>query len=498
MDRLKTPRIQTLLASPLGAVTTTGPFESLKMRSLPRKFAGFRLRAAADVALGSGPEAFLREADAPPAPHLHDRIETALARYAAVRESYEEVTERWEAVFWGGVDAGSDQRVALERERRRISDAHARPNDVFGFLARDHYVPPVKYGVPDPDAAAEKWARELADPRRLYGFSDATVTEALPRVTRSATVHGPGTTEFRLRFETPALHVGDTATARVYEPDDDAGGDLPTFVFYSGLASAGDLLDYWPEEEAVGRRLARRGYRVVLPDAPWHAHREPRGSYSGEPYLARAPVGMFELYAAASKEAGVLVDWARTEGAPCVGVGGLSLGGTVALHVAGRCDLWPESMRPEFVAPVGMPGAVDQSITSSTLSDALELGDALSAAGWTGRRLREFAPLLNPPADPALDPEQIFAFYGSADDIAPAETAESLVRRWRLPRRNVAQWDCGHFGVVARLLRDDAYQRSVARELDRLSIRTRTGSRLDGESDSSDGTETDPAASAPS
>lgn len=473
MDRLNTPRIQRLLSSPLGAVTATDSFESLKMRSLPRQFAGYRLRAAADVALGSGPEAFLREADAPPAPHLHDRIEAALARYAEVREAYEEVTEQWEAVFWGDVDAGPDRRVALERERRRISEAHARPDDLFGFLARDHHVPPVKYDVPDPTDAAGKWARELADPDRLYGFSDATVTEALPRVTRSATVHGPGTTEFRLRFETPALHVGDTATARVYEPDD-AEGDLPTFVFYGGLASLGDLTGYWPEEEAVGRRLARAGYRVVLPDAPWHAHREPRGRYSGEPYLARAPVGMVELYAAASKEAGVFVDWARTEGAPRVGVGGLSLGGTVALHVAGHCDLWPESMRPEFVAPIGMPGAIDQSITSSRLGDAVELGDALSAAGWTGRHLREFAPLLNPPEDPALDPERILVVYGSDDDIAPTETAEALVRRWRLPRRNVSEWDGGHFRVLSRLIRGDAYQRTVTRELDRQTTRTAT------------------------
>ncbi|RDI70308.1 dienelactone hydrolase family protein [Halopelagius longus] len=474
MDRLSTPPRQRLLASPLGSVTATRPFESLKTRSLPRKFAGYRVRAAADVALGSGPAAFLREADAPPAPHLHDRIETALARYADVREAYEELLERWEAVFWGDVEAGPDQRVELERERRRISEAHARPNDVFGFLARGHYVPPVKYDVPDPDAAAEKWAHELAEPERLYGFSDATVTEALPRVTRSATVAGPGTTEFRLRFETPALHVGDTATARVYEPDD-AEGALPTFVFYSGLASLGDLLRYWPEEEAVGRRLAREGYRVVLPDAPWHAHREPRGSYSGEPALARAPIGMFELYAAASKEAGVFVDWARTEGAPRVGVGGVGLGGTVALHVAGRCDLWPESMRPEFAAPVGAPGAVDQTITSSDLYEALDLGDALSAAGWTGRRLRDFAPLLNPPAEPAVNPERILAFYGAADETAPAETTEALVRRWRLPRRNVTEWDCGHVGVRTRLIRGDSYRRAVTRELDRQTMQTETG-----------------------
>jgi dienelactone hydrolase len=477
MDRLKTPAAQKLVRSPLGAVTTTGPFESLAVRARPRRFAVLRARAAADVALGSGPEAFLREADAPPAPHLAGRIERSLARYARVREAHGDVLERWEAAFWGDGDAGPDRRVALERERRRLSDAQARPDGVFGFLARDHLVPPVKYDVPDPDDAARRWARELTDPDRLYGFSDDTVSEALPRVTRSATVSGPGTAEYGLRFETPSLRVGDTAGARVYEPDAAGNGDPPTFVFFCGLASLGDRQRYWPEEEAVGRRLARGGYRVVVPDAPWHGRREPRGRYSGEPYLARAPVGPVEFYAAAAKEAAVLTDWARAEGAPCVGVGGVGVGGTVALHVAGRCDLWPESMRPEFVAAAGASGGFDRPLDPGGIADLADLEDALSAAGWTDRRLREFAPLTNPPASSALDPESVLVFSGSGRDGAAGATAATLACRWELPRRNVRTWDCGHVGVAARLVRTDAYQRAVARELGRFAARAGASSR---------------------
>jgi pimeloyl-ACP methyl ester carboxylesterase len=478
MDRLQTPAAETFLTSPLGALVESGPFEALKTRSLPRAFAVRRARAAADVALGEGPAAYLRAVDAPPAPHLHDRIEAALAGYASRREAFEDATERWETAFWGDEEVTPDERVAAERERRRAAAAHAQPDDGFGFLPREHLVPPVAYDVPDPDDARERWAHELAEPERLYGFVEATVSEALPRVTRSRSVRGPGTLEYWLRFETPSLHVGDRTTARVYEPED-VDDDLPTLVFYSGLGAFGDLLSYWPEEGALGRRLARRGYRVVLPDAPWHGRREPLGRYSGEPYLARAPVSMFTLYAAAAKEAAVLVDWARTEGAPAVGVGGLSLGGTVALQVAGHCDHWVPSMRPDFVAPVGMPGAIDQTLTSSRLVDLLDLDDALAAAGWSGDRISEFAPLLNPPASPDLSADRVFAFYGGNDAMAPTATAETLLRRWRVPRQNVFEWDCGHFGTMVRLIRGDVYQRTVTGALDRFAEAAETATTSD-------------------
>jgi dienelactone hydrolase len=485
MDRLDTPRVHRLLASPVGGLFETAPFETLSLRRLPGQFAVRRARAAADVSLGAGPAAFLREADAPPAPHLHDRVEAALAEFAEIRERHEDVAERWEAAFWGDDDSTPDERVALERERRRADAAHARPTDTFGFLADDHLVPPVAFDVPDPDDARERWAHELAEPERLYAFADSTVTESLPRVSRSKTVLGPGTVEYRLRFPTPSLHVGDTAEARVYEPEDAVDG-LSTVVFFSGLGSLGDRQGYWPEEEAVGRRLARRGYRVVLPDAPWHGRREPLGSHAGEPYLARGPVGHFELYGAAAQEAGVLVEWARTEGAPAVAVGGLSLGGIVALHVAGRCDDWPESMRPDLAAPVAAAGSVTQLLTGSRLVSLLGEDDALTAAGWTGDDLNEFAPLLNPPATPSLPPERILACYGARDDVAPAASFESLLRRWDVPRRNLVRWDRGHVGTAARFARDDEFHRHLTQELDRLAAANRRAERVpedDGDED---------------
>ncbi|WP_396612454.1 alpha/beta hydrolase family protein [Haloferax sp. S1W] len=464
MDHLETPAVHRLLTSPAGRLLTSRPFEAFKTRMLPREFGVVRARAAADVALGAGPEAFLREVDAPPAPHLHDRIERALAEYARIRDAYDETMARWNSVFWGDYESLPDERVAIERQRREISQQRAKPSSVFGFLTRDHYVPSVKFEIPDPDDALVRWHHELAEPERLYGFSETRASEEFPRIERSATVRGPGTVEYLLRFTSPSPHFSDDATARVYEPAD-ATDNLPTLIFYSGWGMFDDQLVYWPEEEYVARRLAPEGYRVILPDAPWHGWREPPGYYSGEPYIAKAPVGLFTLYAAAALETGVLVDWARTEGAPVVGVGGVSLGGIIALHVGGWCDEWPESMRPDVLFPVGMPGAVDQTLLSGELTRLLDIDSALDAAGWTGDALHEFAPLLNPPKTPDIDPERVFSFIGSQDEMAPTRTARVLLDEWGVPDWNRREWDCGHFGVLSNLIRGDEFQQTVRREL---------------------------------
>ena len=468
MDHLETSPLHRLMTSPVGRLLTSRPFEAFKTRSLPREFAIVRARAAADVALGEGPEAYLREVDAPPAPHLHDRIERALAQYASVREEYDETMERWDSVFWGGYESLPDERVTIERDRREIAQQRAKPADIFGFLAKEHLVPSVKFETPDPDDALSRWHHELAEPARLYGFTESRASEEFPRVERSATVRGPGTVEYLLRFTSPSPHLSDDASARVYEPAD-VDGDLPTLVFHSGWGMFDDQLVYWPEEEYLARTLAPMGYRVILPDAPWHGRREPLGNYSGEPYVARAPVGLFTLYAAAALETAVLTDWARTEGAPVVGVGGVSLGGTIALHVGGRCGDWPESMRPDLLFPVGAPGAIDQTLLSGALTHLLDIDDAFDAAGWTGEHLHEFAPLLNPPKTPCLAPERVFTFVGAHDGMAPTRTARALFEEWGIPRPNQTEWDCGHFGVMANLIRRDEFQQTVRRELDRAT-----------------------------
>ncbi|WP_101297218.1 alpha/beta hydrolase family protein [Halegenticoccus soli] len=457
-DSLDTPLAHRLASSPVGGVFETRPFESMLLRGFLRGFRISRARAAADVSLGSGPSAYLAAVGAPPAPHLHPRIERALAEYARLRSEYDDATERWDDAFWGDAETTPDERVELERERRRASARRAMPASTFRFLASDHFLPPVKYEIPNPDEAIGRWAAHAAHPDRFYGLRGE-----IEPVERSRELRGPGTVEYLVRFPSPSPYVGDSATARVYEPAEGDRSALPTLVFNHGFGMLNDQLTYWPEEEYAGRALAPEGYRVVLPEAPWHGRREKAGLYSGEPYVARAPVATFQLFEASAMENGVLVEWARSRGAPVVGVGGLSLGGLTALHVAGHCGAWPESMRPDLVFPVAATGAVDELLADGRLSRRLGLPGALSAAGWTRARLRQLAPLLNPPADPDIDPSRVVAFRGLRDEVAPAGSAEELLDAWDVPAENRIEWRTGHFGVFAKLVRGGEF-RGVVRE----------------------------------
>ncbi|SFL50899.1 hypothetical protein SAMN04487950_4061 [Halogranum rubrum] len=461
MDTLATPPIHRVLTSPVGRLLETNTIERLGLRGLRRQFAIGRARAAADVSLGHGPAAFLEAVGAPPAPHLHDRIEHALAEYATRREAFDEANERWETAFWGPDDVDVRKLVAVERERREAADHRAQPTGLFRFLDTEHLLPPVKYDVPTPDEAVHQWEGYLNTPERLYGFDGP-----LPTVERSRVVRGPGTRESFLRFESPSPYF-ETATARVYEPSEERR-ELPTLVFNHGLGMMNDTMAYWPPEAALARPLAREGYRVVLPDAPWHGRREALGSYSGEPYLAKGPVGMFHLFSAAALENGVLVDWARGENAPAVAVGGLSLGGITTLHVVGHCGSWPASTRPDLAFPVGAPGVIDETIVRSRLLELLDTGDALRAAGWTPARLGEFGPLLNPPTTCGIDPARVVCFTGSRDEVAPADTTRWLLDSWDVPPENRVEWDVRHMGVLMQMLRHDEFRDRVKSEFEAL------------------------------
>ncbi|WP_129115632.1 alpha/beta hydrolase [Halegenticoccus tardaugens] len=460
-DSVDSPQIHRLLASPAGAALERPWFEPLLQRSFVNRFAIGHARAAADVSLGSGPAAFLDAVDAPPAPHLHARIERALAEYARLRDAYDEATARWGEAFWGDAETTPDERVDLERERRRAAARRNAPVWLFRFLASDHLLPPAAFDLPDPDATIRRWIPHAERPDRFYSAH----AEIRP-VERSREVRGPGTVEYLVRFPSPSPYVGGRASARVYEPADGDRSALPTLVYAHGLGMASDQQAYWPEEEYVARALAPGGYRVVLPEAPWHGRRETAGSYSGEPFLARAPVATFELFEAWALETGVLTDWARSTGAPAVGVGGISLGGITALHVAGHCGTWPASMRPDLVFPAAMTGAVDELLVEGDLSARMGLADALSAAGWTAARLRRLAPLLNPPAEPDVDPDRIVAFRGLADGVAPAASARDLLDSWDVPEGNRHEWSVGHFGVLVRLARDATFRNVVRDRLD--------------------------------
>lgn len=465
-ERLHTPWTHKLIVSPLGMLLDTRLFEWIKDRSLPREFRMARTGAAAAATVGEDDGAFLDALGVAPDAldaAVRDRLPEARADFAADWQARAEALDAWEAAFWGDVDLGPDERVAREEARREASERCITPSGTLGFLAREEAVPPVRCDVPAPEATFETWGDALADPATCYA-----APETLPPVERSHAVPGPAGPEYLVRFDSPSPRMDDTVYARVFEPEGAADAALPTFIYGSGLGMAYDQIRYWPEEDYMGRPLAAEGYRVVLIESPWHGRRVVPGRFSGEPYLATAPVGLFTLYAAQAQETARLIGWAREQGAPVVGVGGVSLGGIVAQHVAGWSANWPTALRPDVVFLGASSTHIDEVVLQSTITQALGVDAAVEAAGWTPERLRRLRPLLDPPATLGLPAEHVVAVLGRRDQYVPYRWAREMLDGWDVPEANIRTWDMDHFGVLVRLYREPDAQELIMRALDRV------------------------------
>ncbi len=459
-ERLSTPLTHRLIASPVGRLFQSRLFERVKIATVDREFGVLRARAAADLA-GTDVDAFLDElgASVPVDDSLRENVAAALDQHAAAKSRHEALADEWDRAFWGDSDRSLDDRTRLEKDRREAGADWISPQKTFKFLAKTDLVDIVNFDVPDPDAAIAEWGS--LSPADVYPPPDA-----VPDVETSATMRGPGTREYLVRFPSPSPYVDDQAYARVYEPaESDSDAPLPTLVFGTGLAMACDSIEYWTEEEYVGRELAPEGYRVVLPIPPWHGRREVPGFYTGEPYLSRMPVSAIELYATQAVEIAVLVDWLRSRGAPTVGLGGLSLGGIVTMFVTAHAGTWPESMRPDVAIPVAASADVSDLLLESSLTEILGVRDALLDAGWTSERLSELDALLASPPAPGIDPERIFPVGGLVDEMTQYQTTRETLDRWGVPATNRLEWDCGHFGVTLRAMRTDEFQAFLVRAL---------------------------------
>jgi hypothetical protein len=464
--RLPTTTVHRLISSPLGALLDTPTFERLKQERLPAELRLARIAAAANLTAEAGAEALLAalgteiELGLP----LRRRIERGLERFARAQKARDALLGRWERAFW---DEGAwppprrEELVALELERRLRSGHCLSPGPWLGFLAREEAIPVVGFAAPSPGELAARWARELADPSRLYA-----APAEMPAIERSRSIPGPSGPEYLIRFRSPS-RLSDVVHARVYEPEVPVPG-AATLIWGGALFVACDQLAYWPEEEYVGRSLAARGHRVVLPEAPWHGRRAPAGHYSGEWCVATAPEGLFRLHAAAMQEAAVLVQWARDAGSRVVGVGGIDLGALVALHLAGRASAFPRGMRPDAVFLATAACHLDEIFLRGLLARTIGLDLAIPAAGWTEEALSALRDLLDPPPSPGIPPDRVVAVLGRRDEFFPCRLGRELLRDWRVPDENVTVLDAGHYGVLMHLLRRSDAQLAIARTLHRV------------------------------
>lgn len=454
--RLKTAFAHKVVVSPIGALMENRFYERIKTNAVPNEFRLSRAAAAARATVGGTVDDFLHElggpTDVPEA--MREQIATGLAQFADDWRARQDAVRSWREAFWGSADKSNDELVDLENERRAKSEKCMMPSNTLGFLFKEKWVPSVKFDIPEPHEALDRWADRIADPTSLYGAPDA-----IPVIEESQRVLGPAGVEYIVRFPSPSPMMKDTVYARVFEPEE-CSGSLPTLIYGGGLALAYDQIRYWPAEDYIGRPLAAEGCRVILVESPWHGRRMPRGYFSGEPYLAHAPVSLFQLYSAQAQETAILVDWVRSLGSPTVAVGGISLGAIAAQQVAGHCAIWPEGMRPDFVVLIATAKHIDRVIMKGKMSRLTGLDQAVQGTGWTDVELEKLDVLLDPPPEPGIASDHIVAILGEHDTYVPYRWGLELLEDWNVPEGNLVSWDAGHFGVLLGMFR-----KSIGREL---------------------------------
>lgn len=360
------------------------------------------------------------------------------------RRVYDEAERAWQAVFFGGGAPDLKTRVAAETRRRGAAEMLMLARGAFVPLAVRTELPAVRFEIPAPEVMARRHGHRQGGPAKAFPMSGEV------EIARSQSVSGPVGEQYWLRF--PALSDGDvgTAWAHVFEPD---GVEAPaTLIFLHGITME---MEFWPDSRDPIPALAAQGIRVIRPEGPWHGRRRPAGYYGGEPALARAPVGMIELFEAWVAEVAALIRWARATSPGPVAVGGISLGALTAQLVATAATAWPSEMSPDALFLCTTSGDVGATVGASSLATALGLPQRLRAKGWDEGTLAPWLSLAEPGPVPGLAPESIVMVLGSIDDVTPFAGGLELAERWRVPEKNRFIWRRGHFSAGLAIMAED-------------------------------------------
>ena len=201
------------------------------------------------------------------------------------------------------------------------------------------------------------------------------------------------------------------------------GEDRPWIVCVPGYRMGQDLTDtvafrvHWLHRDL--------GLNVAIPSLPFHGPRT-SGRRSGDQFLAGDFVDTLHAEAQAIWDIRKLMAWIRQQGAPALGIYGLSLGGYTAAMVASL-----EEDLDCVVAGIPTIDFVDL-VQSNTAGWALRVTGLLGFP-WDSicEMLRVVSPL---ELSLKTDRSKCFIFAGLYDQVAPPEQARALWRHWGRPR----------------------------------------------------------------
>ena len=172
------------------------------------------------------------------------RILAGLADRALRRRHFEQVSRRWESLFFGDAPVDPKALVTAELARRDAAVALLSGGREFLEILRRGGLP-VEALPPSPGPG----------PGPTLGAIDQP---AATRVVQSRPVPGTLGVESWVRF--PAPTMGDQAWARVYEPAD--GKIKATMIFLHGIAME---TEFWPDRPDPINALTQAGFRVLRP-----------------------------------------------------------------------------------------------------------------------------------------------------------------------------------------------------------------------------------------
>ncbi|MDP6707112.1 MAG: alpha/beta hydrolase family protein [Alphaproteobacteria bacterium] len=351
------------------------------------------------------------------------------------RRVYAAAERNWEAVFFGSGD--SEVRTRIAAEMLMLG------RGAFVPLALRSRLPAVRFEIPPPDELTRHHRHRLAGPDAAFPAPKET------EIARSHSVPGPVGEQYWLRFPTPNENDLGPAWAHVFEPEGVA--EPATLIFLHGITME---MEFWPDSRDPIPALAARGIRVIRPEGPWHGRRRKDGYYGGEPALARAPVGMIELFEAWVAEVAALVRWARETSPGPVAVGGISLGALTSQLVATAARTWPAEVRPDALFLCSTSGDIGATMEASSLATALDLPKRLKARGWSEAVLAPWLGLAEP-GESAIPPENIVMVLGSVDDVTPFAGGLALAERWGVPAENRFIWRRGHFSAGLAIMSEE-------------------------------------------